>query len=251
MIRVNLTGAIKTQISCLGAFKNTRIFRRFCHSYLNVCLEKPPSYSDYLNYKIKFGDTDDYELAAKIGQGKFSEVFSGFNILTKQRVAMKLLREFKIDKINREVLILETLKDIKGVNHLVEVCKERGTQKVMLVTSFVEGPNMSQIHAQLQERQIQKYIFQILLIIDQAHSRGIMHRDLKPSNIIINRKTEQLTILDWGLGEFYIPNKEYFVKVATRPFKPPELLIGFKRYDLRLDIWSIGCIFAAMVTLSE
>lgn len=229
--------------------RHSTITRSFCASYLQVCVDKPRSYSDYENYKITFGDTDDYELAAKIGQGKFSEVFSGYNVLTKQRVAMKLLRDYKIDKINREVLILEKLKDIKGVNHIIEVCKEKGTQKVMLVSTFVEGPMMTQIHTQLQERQIQKYVYQILSIVDKAHARGIMHRDLKPSNIIINRKSEQLTILDWGLGEFYIPNKEYFVKVATRPYKPPELLLAYRKYDYRLDTWSIGCILAAMVIL--
>lgn len=230
-----------------GCSRAQKVARCFGAEYLTVCAGKPKSYSDYENYKIKFGDTDDYELAAKIGQGKFSEVFSGYNVLTKQRVAMKILRDYKIEKINREVLILETLKDIKGVNHIIEVCKEKGTQKVMLVSSFVEGPMMFQIHTQLHEKQIQKYIYQILKVVDKAHSRGIMHRDLKPSNIIINRKTEQLTILDWGLGEFYLPNKEYFVKVATRPYKPPELLVGHRKYDYRLDTWSIGCILAAMV----
>lgn len=221
--------------------------RTFCASYLEACLKKPKSYYDYENYELKFGDTDDYELATKIGQGKFSEVFNGFNIITKQKVAMKILREVKMDKIKREAKILEELKDVRGINHLIEVCKEKGTQKVMLVTKFVDGPLLNQIHMVLQEKQIQKYVYQILSIMDQAHSRGIMHRDLKPSNMIINRKTERITILDWGLSEFYLPNKEYFVKVATRPFKAPELLVGYRKYDYRMDIWSIGCIMAAMV----
>ena len=221
--------------------------RRFCSSYLQVCSQKPKSYYDYENYRLKYGDTDDYELASKIGQGKFSEVFNGFNILSKKKVAMKLLREVKMDKVKREVKILEELKDIQGILHFEEVCKEKGTQKVMLVTRFVDGTLLSQIHTLLNETQIQSYVYQMLAIMDKVHSKGIMHRDLKPSNMIINRKTEQVTIIDLGLGEFYIPDKEYFVKVATRPFKAPELLLGYRKYDYRMDIWSIGCILAAMV----
>ena len=121
----------------------------------------------------------------------------------------------------------------------------------MVVSNFVEGPLLSQIHTTLQDRQIQLYIYQILAIIDEAHSRGIFHRDIKPSNIIINRRTEQVTILDWGLGEYYLPGKEYFVRVATRPFKPPELLVGIRKYDYRLDVWSIACMLAAMVRFSD
>jgi len=39
--------------------------------------------------------TDDYELMHKIGKGKFSEVFEGFNILTDQKVIIKMLKPTK------------------------------------------------------------------------------------------------------------------------------------------------------------
>jgi casein kinase II subunit alpha len=76
---------------------------------------------------------------------------------------------------------------------------------------------------------------------------GIMHRDIKPHNIIVNPKSMELRVIDWGLAEFYFPNQEYSVKVASRFYKPPELLLNNTRYDYSLDIWSLGCIFAAMV----
>jgi casein kinase II subunit alpha len=49
------------------------------------------------------------------------------------------------------------------------------------------------------------------------------------------------------LAEFYHPKTEYNVRVASRYFKGPELLVDFQEYDYSLDMWSYGCMFASMV----
>jgi casein kinase II subunit alpha len=54
-------------------------------------------------------------------------------------------------------------------------------------------------------------------------------------------------LIDWGLAEFYHPKTEYNVRVASRYFKGPELLVDFQEYDYSLDMWSYGCMFASMV----
>jgi serine/threonine protein kinase len=56
-----------------------------------------------------------------------------------------------------------------------------------------------------------------------------------------------LRLIDWGLAEFYHAGTEYNVRVASRYFKGPELLVDFQEYDYSLDIWSYGCMFASMV----
>jgi casein kinase II subunit alpha len=58
----------------------------------------------------------------------------------------------------------------------------------------------------------------------------------------------QLRLIDWGLAEFYHPKTEYNVRVASRYFKGPELLVDFQEYDYSLDLWSFGCMFASMVS---
>ena len=42
------------------------------------------------------------------------------------------------------------------------------------------------------------------------HSMGIMHRDLKPQNIVFDHVHGQVTILDFGLAEFYTPGILFF-----------------------------------------
>jgi len=78
-----------------------------------------------------------------------------------------------------------------------------------------------------------------------------MHRDVKPHNVMIDHAKRQLRLIDWGLAEFYHPGKEYNVRVASRYFKGPELLVDLQDYDYSLDIWSLGCMFAGMIFRKE
>ena len=77
---------------------------------------------------------------------------------------------------------------------------------------------------------------------------GITHRDVKPHNVMIDHEQKKLRLIDWGLAEFYHPNQEYNVRVASRYFKGPELLVDYQEYDYSLDLWSFGCMFASMVS---
>jgi casein kinase II subunit alpha len=78
-----------------------------------------------------------------------------------------------------------------------------------------------------------------------------MHRDVKPHNVMIDHDKQELRLIDWGLAEFYHPNTQYNVRVASRYFKGPELLVDFQEYDYSLDLWSLGCMFASMIFKKE
>ncbi len=91
------------------------------------------------------------------------------------------------------------------------------------------------------------YIHEILVALDYAHSQGIMHRDIKPHNIMYDPASRKLRLIDWGLAEFYHAGTEYNVRVASRYFKGPELLVNLKDYDYSLDIWSLGCVMAGII----
>lgn len=60
-----------------------------------------------------------------------------------------------------------------------------------------------------------------------------------------------MRLIDWGLAEFYHPGTNYNVRVASRYFKGPELLVDFQMYDYSLDMWSLGCMFASMIFRKE
>lgn len=74
-----------------------------------------------------------------------------------------------------------------------------------------------------------------------------MHRDIKPHNIVFDIPKKELTIIDWGLAEFYKPGTDYNTKVAARFYKSPEILLEYSKYDYSIDIWGLGCIFASII----
>ena len=84
------------------------------------------------------------------------------------------------------------------------------------------------------------------------HSAGILHRDLKPRNLLVNSNCD-LKICDFGLARADIP---YFQTqsavmtdyIATRWYRAPEVILSWKRYSTAIDVWSVGCILAELIT---
>lgn len=84
------------------------------------------------------------------------------------------------------------------------------------------------MYQNLTDYDIRFYMFELLRALDACHSMGIMHRDVKPHNVMIDHPMRKLRLIDWGLAEFYHPGQEYNVRVASRYFKGPELLLDYQ-----------------------
>jgi casein kinase II subunit alpha len=115
----------------------------------------------------------------------------------------------------------------------------------------VNNTDFKVLYPTLTDYDIRYYINELLKALDFCHSQGIMHRDVKPHNVMIDHSKRELRLIDWGLAEFYHPGKEYNVRVASRYFKGPELLVDLQDYDYSLDMWSLGCMFAGMIFRKE
>lgn len=76
------------------------------------------------------------------------------------------------------------------------------------------------------------------------HSAGVVHRDLKPSNILVNENCD-LKICDFGLAR--LQKTQMTGYVSTRYYRAPEIMLTWRRYNEKVDIWSAGCIFGEMI----
>ncbi|KAF8566765.1 hypothetical protein P879_07177 [Paragonimus westermani] len=219
--------------------------------YADVNCTRPREYWDYEAHHVRWSDLDDYQIVKKLGRGKYSEVFEGINLTTNGKCVIKVLKPVKKSKVRREIKILENLRGITNIINLEAVVKDPKTSTPALIFEHVENTDFKALYQTLTDHDIRYYLFELLRALDLCHSMGIMHRDVKPHNILINHKERQLRLIDWGLAEFYHPGQEYNVRVASRHYKGPELLVDYQMYDYSLDLWSVGCVFASMILRRE
>ncbi|KAK6128714.1 hypothetical protein DH2020_037564 [Rehmannia glutinosa] len=215
--------------------------------YADVNVLRPREYWDYENLTVQWGDQDDYEVVRKVGRGKYSEVFEGINVNSNERCIIKILKPVKKKKIKREIKILQNLCGGPNVVKLLDIVRDQHSKTPSLIFEFVNSTDFKVLYPTLTDYDIRYYIYELLKALDFCHSQGIMHRDVKPHNVMIDHELRKLRLIDWGLAEFYHPGKEYNVRVASRYFKGPELLVDLQDYDYSLDMWSLGCMFAGMV----
>jgi serine/threonine protein kinase len=93
--------------------------------------------------------------------------------------------------------------------------------------------------------QVKKFTLQLLEGTRYCHAHRVLHRDLKPQNLLID-KEGNLKLADFGLARaFGVPLRTYTHEVVTLWYRAPEILLGGRQYSTGVDMWSVGCIFAA------
>ncbi|AED98334.1 casein kinase alpha 1 [Arabidopsis thaliana] len=219
--------------------------------YTEVNVIRPKDYWDYESLIVQWGEQDDYEVVRKVGRGKYSEVFEGINVNSKEKCIIKILKPVKKKKIRREIKILQNLCGGPNIVKLLDVVRDQHSKTPSLIFEYVNSTDFKVLYPTLTDYDIRYYIYELLKALDFCHSQGIMHRDVKPHNVMIDHELRKLRLIDWGLAEFYHPGKEYNVRVASRYFKGPELLVDLQDYDYSLDMWSLGCMFAGMIFRKE
>ncbi|CAN6896945.1 unnamed protein product [Brassica oleracea] len=219
--------------------------------YTDVNVIRPKEYWDYESLNVEWGEQDDYEVVRKVGRGKYSEVFEGINMNSNEKCVIKILKPVKKKKIRREIKILQNLCGGPNIVKLLDVVRDQHSKTPSLIFEYVNSTDFKVLYPTLTDYDIRYYIYELLKALDYCHSQGIMHRDVKPHNVMIDHELRKLRLIDWGLAEFYHPGKEYNVRVASRYFKGPELLVDLQDYDYSLDMWSLGCMFAGMIFRKE
>ena len=212
-----------------------------------VCNERPASFSYYDRLALDWAQLDNYFVYHKLGRGKYSEDFEGANLTNNQKCVIKILKPVRNKKQYREVKILQTLYGGPNIVKLYDILRDPGTKTPALVFEYIPNIETKVLARRFNNMDIRLYTYMILEALEYSHLHGIMHRDVKPLNIVIDHDNRDLRLIDWGLADFYKPEQEYNVRVASRYYKGPELLVEDKKYNYSLDMWAVGCTLAGFL----
>jgi len=199
---------------------------------------------------------DAYDLGQYLGRGAFAAVYRARNRKTGQDVAIKICNRPRdedqgwISRMQNEISIHSKLKhpNIVSLYECFE-CEHH----VYLVLELCEGGNVYQHlrNGPLNEKLAVFIIQQLASAVDYIQSQNIMHRDLKLSNILLtgdlNDPNTTVKLCDFGLAcRKEHPDEEHFTFCGTANYIAPEI-VSNNAHDFPADLWSLGCLFYAMV----
>ncbi|XP_076945243.1 cyclin-dependent kinase B2-2-like [Bidens hawaiensis] len=206
---------------------------------------------------------DAFEKLEKVGEGTYGKVYRARDKATGQIVALKKTRLVEDDEgvpstTLREISILRMLSRDPHVVKLMDVkqgVNKNGNTVLYLVFEYMETDLKKFIRSYRQHGDnippqiIKSLMYQLCKGVAFCHSHGVLHRDLKPHNLLMDRKTLMLKIADLGLARaITVPLKQYTHEILTLWYRAPEVLLGTTHYSTAVDMWSVGCIFAELVT---
>ncbi|XP_067144669.1 cyclin-dependent kinase 2-like [Centruroides vittatus] len=197
---------------------------------------------------------DNFLKLEKIGEGTYGVVYKAKDKVTGSLVALKKIRlESEAEGVPstaiREIALLKELKHTNVVR-LIDVI--HSDKKLYLVFEYLYQDLKKLMDAShptgLPLPLVKSYLWQLLQGIAYCHSHRVLHRDLKPQNLLIDIEGN-IKLADFGLARaFGVPLRSYTHEVVTLWYRAPEILLGTKFYSTSVDVWSIGCIFAEMLT---
>ena len=196
-----------------------------------------------------------YDKIEKIGEGTYGVVYKAKDKRTGQTIALKKIRLEQEDEgvpstAIREIALLKELQHVNIVR-LMDVL--HNDKRLYLVFEYLDldlKKHMEKDASFCNDRNLVKLLlYQMINGVAYCHSHRILHRDLKPQNLLIDHRNFALKLADFGLARaFGIPVRTYTHEVVTLWYRAPEILLGARHYSTPVDVWSIGCIFAEMVT---
>ncbi|KAJ7033648.1 mitogen-activated protein kinase [Mycena alexandri] len=227
--------------------------------------KKPAAAAAPAPRKVRFNVGTQYQVLDVVGEGAYGIVCSAVHRPSGRKVAIK-----KIAPFEHSMFCLRTLRELKllkflseaGVSEniisILDIIKPPSIdafKEVYLIQELMETDMHRVIRTQdLSDDHAQYFIYQTLRALKALHSADVIHRDLKPSNLLLNANCD-LKVCDFGLARSVKTAEpsgtetgfmtEY---VATRWYRAPEIMLTFKQYTKAIDVWSVGCILAEMLS---
>jgi len=200
-----------------------------------------------------------YQVEKLIAVGGMAAVWSGRNIRTDKRVALKvILRSLSskaevMARFRREALAAGRIHH-PNVVVVFDVVEHEGL--TCMVMELLDGEPLIELiqrRGVLQEAEVVALLLPAMRGVEAAHRQGVIHRDLKPHNIFVCRDAEgevtNTKVLDFGVSKLKEdhPDPQAITVAGTMTGTPaymaPEQVMGTQTVDPRTDVYAMGIVF--------
>ncbi|MGQ0614046.1 MAG: protein kinase domain-containing protein [Planctomycetaceae bacterium] len=205
--------------------------------------------------KVVFGD---YELEKRLSEGGMGVVFKARHALAGNMVALKVLKQDKVDEENITRFKQEAWA-ISAFNH-ANIVKITDLAKVgampYIAMEFVDGHDLLAVgvRRELTYWQIAEVIWKMADVLHVVHARNIWHRDIKPQNILMD-KSGEVRLIDFGIATIEREQADAAktgegLIMGTPAFLSPEQAARGKMgaIDGRADLYSLGAVMYYLLT---
>ncbi|XP_034590392.1 CBL-interacting serine/threonine-protein kinase 21 isoform X2 [Setaria viridis] len=151
------------------------------------------------------GSVGKYRFGRAVGEGTFAKFRLAADVETGGTVAVKVIDRETVLRNNLMHQVKMEIRAMKLLNHpnIVRIHEVIATKtKICLVMEYVSGGQLSDKLSclkRLDEREANKYFYQLIDAVDYCHRRGVYHRDLKPENLLLDTRGN-LKVSDFGLS---------------------------------------------------
>ena len=140
-----------------------------------------------------------------LSKGAFSDIYTGINIITKEKVAIKVEDRFKIEKfLEAECYFIFSLKNV-GIPKVISFGHNK-EYDILVMPLLGKSLHEMQINENynFEFKDICLIAIQVIERIQLVHSQKIIHRDIKPDNFLIGLNDPNiLYLIDFGLSKKY------------------------------------------------
>lgn len=209
------------------------------------------------DYNIVIGDhlAYRYEVVDVLGKGSFGQVVRCVDHKTGALVAVKIIRNKK--RFHQQALIevnlLKKLKDWDSERRHSVVAFDQSFyfRGHLCISTELLGMNLYEfIKAHdfrgFSLKLIRRFTKQMLSSLVLLHAKKVIHCDLKPENILlVHPLNSEIRVIDFGSSCF--ENEKVYTYIQSRFYRSPEVILGMS-YGMPIDMWSLGCILAELLT---
>ena len=194
-----------------------------------------------------------YEVLELLGSGSFSQVCKCFDYKSKKEVAVKIIKSHKRFEEQGQVelkVLAYVRKHDKGANFVQMLSYFMFRGHLCIVFELLSFNLYDLLKANnykgFSNTLVRRFIIQVLKGLAFLREHRIVHCDLKPENIIlVNGKESNVKIID--LGSSCFENEKIYFYIQSRIYRAPEIILGIS-YTTAIDMWSLGCIVAELLT---